>query len=267
MVRLTPSVLGKGAHGRVVVGEYRGARVAVKVLVADGGVLTGAAGGAAAWESRPGQQQQQQARDVPGGGVESDLWTEGPREPQRGDVLSNSATLDTPAARSGSLNSSSSTGSCDSVPHVDAQEQLALCVTDLNLIPTTRDEREAAGAHGSSRAGMQGGERCQAISTESNDNADASCTHTLAQEVEVLARCQHPNVVRLLAVCLTPPRVCLVMELMETSLDKVLYGGAGGGGGGACNMRRKRPMTYMRSFAGRAPLHSSPLRTRVPSGF
>ncbi len=40
----------------------------------------------------------------------------------------------------------------------------------------------------------------------------------------MLGRCQHPNVVRLLAACLTPPRLCLVMELMETSLDKLLHG-------------------------------------------
>ncbi|KAG2451852.1 hypothetical protein HYH02_003628 [Chlamydomonas schloesseri] len=47
----------------------------------------------------------------------------------------------------------------------------------------------------------------------------------LVQEVEVLGRCRHPNVVRLLAACLTPPRLCLVMELMETSLERMLYGG------------------------------------------
>ncbi len=46
---------------------------------------------------------------------------------------------------------------------------------------------------------------------------------SFAQEVEVLARCCHPNVVRLLAACLTPPRLCLVMELMETSLDKLIH--------------------------------------------
>ncbi|GLI60477.1 hypothetical protein VaNZ11_002636 [Volvox africanus] len=47
---------------------------------------------------------------------------------------------------------------------------------------------------------------------------------TLKQEVEVLARCQHPNIVRLLAASLQAPRFCLVMELMETSLDRLLYG-------------------------------------------
>jgi serine/threonine protein kinase len=44
----------------------------------------------------------------------------------------------------------------------------------------------------------------------------------LKREVEVLGRCQHPNVVRLLAACIEAPRACLVMELMETSLDRLL---------------------------------------------
>ncbi|GIL57991.1 hypothetical protein Vafri_13189 [Volvox africanus] len=47
---------------------------------------------------------------------------------------------------------------------------------------------------------------------------------TLKQEVEVLARCQHPNIVCLHAACLKPPWFCLVMELMDTSLDRLLYG-------------------------------------------
>ncbi|KAG2489825.1 hypothetical protein HYH03_011628 [Edaphochlamys debaryana] len=46
---------------------------------------------------------------------------------------------------------------------------------------------------------------------------------SLAQEVEVLGRASHPHVVKLLAACLTPPRMGLVLELMETSLARVLY--------------------------------------------
>ncbi|KAG2487133.1 hypothetical protein HYH03_014246 [Edaphochlamys debaryana] len=47
------------------------------------------------------------------------------------------------------------------------------------------------------------------------------------QELEVLARCEHPNIVRLLAACVRPPRPCVIMERMETSLDKLLYGTPG----------------------------------------
>ncbi|KAG2423573.1 hypothetical protein HXX76_015213 [Chlamydomonas incerta] len=52
----------------------------------------------------------------------------------------------------------------------------------------------------------------------------ASLMRSFAQEVEVLGRCRHPNVVQLLAACLQPPRLCLVMELMEASLAQALYG-------------------------------------------
>ncbi|GIL47138.1 hypothetical protein Vafri_4032 [Volvox africanus] len=51
----------------------------------------------------------------------------------------------------------------------------------------------------------------------------ARALDTFTQEVEVLGRCQHPNVVRLLAACLDPPQPCLVMELMETSLDRLVH--------------------------------------------
>ncbi|GIL68094.1 hypothetical protein Vafri_21405 [Volvox africanus] len=49
---------------------------------------------------------------------------------------------------------------------------------------------------------------------------------SFVQEVQVLSRCQHPNIVQLVAACVTPPRLCLVMELMETSLERFLYGKA-----------------------------------------
>ncbi|KAG2494219.1 hypothetical protein HYH03_007575 [Edaphochlamys debaryana] len=67
------------------------------------------------------------------------------------------------------------------------------------------------------------------VSAEDVAAGDAcALTAALAQELEVLARCQHPNIVRLLAACVEPPRPFCVLERMETSLDKVLYGKAPG---------------------------------------
>ncbi|GLI63291.1 hypothetical protein VaNZ11_006197 [Volvox africanus] len=55
------------------------------------------------------------------------------------------------------------------------------------------------------------------------DASANSFVRTFAQEVEVLSRCTHPNVVRLLAACVTPPRLCLVMELLDTSLEWLIH--------------------------------------------
>ncbi|KAG2489803.1 hypothetical protein HYH03_011752 [Edaphochlamys debaryana] len=57
--------------------------------------------------------------------------------------------------------------------------------------------------------------------------ASSSTMHRLSilvQELETLSRCEHPNVVKLLAASLEPPRPFVVLEHMETSLDKLLYG-------------------------------------------
>ncbi|KAG2484859.1 hypothetical protein HYH03_016345 [Edaphochlamys debaryana] len=48
------------------------------------------------------------------------------------------------------------------------------------------------------------------------------------QELEILARCNHPNVVRLLAACVTGPRPFTVMELCDVSLAQYLYDSRGG---------------------------------------
>ncbi|KAG2498175.1 hypothetical protein HYH03_003930 [Edaphochlamys debaryana] len=79
-----------------------------------------------------------------------------------------------------------------------------------------------AGAAAAGRAGAGGSAGAVAsrlVTSEANGVMKA-----LAQEVEVLARLQHPNIVQLLAANLGPPRPLLVMELMDTSLDRLLYG-------------------------------------------
>ncbi|KAG2482335.1 hypothetical protein HYH03_018723 [Edaphochlamys debaryana] len=86
-------------------------------------------------------------------------------------------------------------------------------------------------------------------SPPAEDTRGRHALRALAAEVEVMGRCSHPNIVRLLAACLAPPRPCLVFELMETNLDRLVFGaregsvrggaageaaaGESGGGGGA----------------------------------
>ncbi|KAG2485603.1 hypothetical protein HYH03_015666 [Edaphochlamys debaryana] len=50
-----------------------------------------------------------------------------------------------------------------------------------------------------------------------------SVMRSCVQELEILARCDHPNVVRLLAACVTGPRPVIVMELCDVSLAQLLY--------------------------------------------
>ncbi|KAG2438343.1 hypothetical protein HYH02_010801 [Chlamydomonas schloesseri] len=47
---------------------------------------------------------------------------------------------------------------------------------------------------------------------------------SFVQEVEVLGRCEHPNVVKLMAACMLPPQLALVMERMEGSLERLVFG-------------------------------------------
>ncbi|KAG2499963.1 hypothetical protein HYH03_002248 [Edaphochlamys debaryana] len=70
-----------------------------------------------------------------------------------------------------------------------------------------------------------GGEGAGGTPKEALGSLTAAQLSSLAAEVEVLGRCDHRNVVRLLAACLTPPQPCLVMELMETSLDRLIHRG------------------------------------------
>ncbi|KXZ49395.1 hypothetical protein GPECTOR_21g621 [Gonium pectorale] len=77
----------------------------------------------------------------------------------------------------------------------------------------------AAGDEGFGEGGGGGGVPGEGLKYPTN-----TALGMLEQEVQVLARCRHPNIVRLLAASLRPPRICLVMELMETSLDRFLYG-------------------------------------------
>ncbi|GLI58490.1 hypothetical protein VaNZ11_000221 [Volvox africanus] len=95
--------------------------------------------------------------------------------------------------------------------------------TEVALLPVVRGQ----GNFGRVVEGMYGGQRVAVklvpdLSQWSGAGGTAAL-ESYVQEVEVLGRCSHPNVVRLLAACVTPPRLCLVMELMEMSLDKLIH--------------------------------------------
>jgi hypothetical protein len=102
---------------------------------------------------------------------------------------------------------------------------------EVTLLPVVRGK----GAFGRVYEGLYGGEKVAVkVMRDVGDlgaGGGGSVDHvrsSFAQEVEVLGRCQHPNVVRLLAACLTPPKLLLVMELMETSLEQLVYSKKGG---------------------------------------
>ncbi len=114
-------------------------------------------------------------------------------------------------------------------PLMPARPELQLgvrCDAEVTLVPGAVRGR---GAFGRVVEGLYGGQRV-AVKLMADALAGAAPSESLlrsfAAEVEVLGRCRHPNVVRLLAACLGPPQPCLVMELMETSLDRLLHGGA-----------------------------------------
>ncbi|PNW84613.1 hypothetical protein CHLRE_03g151300v5 [Chlamydomonas reinhardtii] len=94
----------------------------------------------------------------------------------------------------------------------------------LTLLPTLRGR----GAFGRVVEGVYQGQRVAVklltpagLSQELSDDLRAS----FRQEVAVLGRCQHDNVVRLLAASINPKQLCLVMELCECSLEKLIYSG------------------------------------------
>ena len=42
-------------------------------------------------------------------------------------------------------------------------------------------------------------------------------------EAECLSHCRHPNIVRFVGGCIAPPLVCLVMELCESSVHRLIH--------------------------------------------
>ena len=67
-----------------------------------------------------------------------------------------------------------------------------------------------------------------------------AASQALLQEVEVLGRCDHPCIVKLLAVCLLPSRLCMVLALCETSLEALLVKQRSAGAGALLPLPKAR---------------------------
>ncbi|KAG2434671.1 hypothetical protein HXX76_007564 [Chlamydomonas incerta] len=97
----------------------------------------------------------------------------------------------------------------------------------LHLLPVVRGR----GGFGRVYEGMYRGQKVAVkMLIQGNEGAagnTAALVKTLQQEVDVLGRCSHPNVVRLIAASLDPHQPCLVMELCETSLEALVFNRGG----------------------------------------
>lgn len=111
-------------------------------------------------------------------------------------------------------------------PHRSDLKLDVQCDTEVQLLPIIRGK----GSYGRVVEGLYNGQRVAVklvVDVDEWSGPTESLINSFSQEVEVLGRCQHPNIVRLLAACLKPPRLCLVMELMDTSLERLVHGKQG----------------------------------------
>ncbi|KXZ47201.1 hypothetical protein GPECTOR_37g207 [Gonium pectorale] len=205
-VSLLPTVLGKGACGRVYEGLFKGELVAVKVILSDD--LESLFG---MWEAQPlapAPPGAQQAAPVP---LPQPVPPASPRSPPERRAAAPAGEGPIPARAHGDPNG----------PLPDEQQQ---------PLGSPFDARAAEAAQ-EGGGGMEA-DPCPAPNPQAAamERAGARQLRLFAAEVAVLGRCDHPNVVRLLAACLTPPRLCLVMERCETSLERLVFGAGGAGG-------------------------------------
>ncbi|PNH11364.1 putative serine/threonine-protein kinase [Tetrabaena socialis] len=125
-------------------------------------------------------------------------------------------------------NSTGTPGSSCTLPAASSTLPDSVYTPGLPDVVTLLPEVLGRGAFGRVHAGIYRGQRVavkQVLDILDGGVQDVEDLQAaFAQELEVLGRCEHPNILRVLAACVTPPRPCLIMELMDTSLDKLLYG-------------------------------------------
>ncbi|KAG2428354.1 hypothetical protein HXX76_010499 [Chlamydomonas incerta] len=226
-VVLLSTVLGKGSFGKVVAGLYAGRRVAVKLI--DLGLMQ------QLLQRQQGQQGQgQQAVPQLLQPVPQQPVPQQPVPPQQGQgqqAQPGQQQQGQPVPPQGQL----------PVPPQQAQAELQQDQAQQDQAQPQPQEKEKENEQArQSRQQQQQQQQQQAEAEAAALAAPPPPPHQLhqqtgmrrmrdaviasmAQEVQVLARVQHPNIVTLLAANLNPPHVCLVMERMDTSLDRLLY--------------------------------------------
>ncbi|KXZ47302.1 hypothetical protein GPECTOR_36g28 [Gonium pectorale] len=208
-VTLLPTVLGKGGFGRVVEGLYQGQPVAVKLILDMSLDTWGLPADAATATATPAQGAKTCGR------LASD-----------DEVAAKRNLGDADTGMEEDMNEEKDNRAAAGGDGVDAAARARECSAGSGPKPGPHacgEDRGVVKPHGGGRGagvGMPAAEAGQA-------GVMGFVVAQLAQEVAVLSRCHHPNIVNLLAACLTPPRLCLVMERCETSLDKLLYGRPG----------------------------------------
>ncbi|KAG2450635.1 hypothetical protein HYH02_004475 [Chlamydomonas schloesseri] len=221
-VVLTGHVIGRGSFGKVVEGIYNGRRVAVKLV--DMGLLQLPL--PPPLPPPPPQQQQQQQTVSPA------LHHIATQPPYAAEQVPMSQEQYLTLVDSSGSNAMQPPYAAEQVPM--SQEQYLTLVDSsgsnamqppyaAEQVPMSQEQyltlqQAAAEAHYFCPQQQQ-----QQRSGRNSSKAQNVFIATLEQEVQVLARVQHANIVSLLAANLTPPNVCLVMERLDTSLDRLLY--------------------------------------------